>query len=165
MVDGVIGEGREPEVLALFQPYRLGQEVSAGFRLWNVTIEPRAIVVELRREEGVSALIRLVPLDATARERSSSFAILRQAGASNGDGAAAADALIVALTKNDAGGFWRPPETGVRRHSTSHIPRERARGIAWPLGLTAVFGALMFVIGRRQSLTSRPETRSKTRSV
>ena len=162
MADGVIGQGREPEVLALFRPYRLGHEVSGGFKLWNVTIEPRAIVVELRRDQS-AMFVKLLPLDPGSRERTKSFSIARESPSP--EASAAADALVAAVGNNDPGDFWRPPETGVRRHSSAHIPRERARGIVWPLALTAFFAALLVVIGRRRALTSRPEMARKPPSA
>jgi hypothetical protein len=100
----VIQAGREAEVLALFAPFGLGQEVRDGYRLWNVRIEPTRIQVELRDAADVPATFALV--HGHDGEHTASFSVRRDPSTKSGAAARATDALIDSAKKNDHGGFW-----------------------------------------------------------
>ncbi len=103
----VIEEAREKDVLGLFAPYTLGAEVSPGWRLWNVAIQPTRIVVVLKGPtEQPAELVLVHPNEAPDAERTPSFAALAPAG-DDPQVQGARDALLAAVRRNDDGKFWR----------------------------------------------------------
>lgn len=120
--DGVIGPGREGDVLALFAPYRLGDEVAAGWRLGGVNIEARRVVATLSPPEGEAATLTLELADRPdARARSASFALMRGGAA---EGAAALDALERAVREHDHGGIAATPAASSRHDADATAPPE-----------------------------------------
>lgn len=133
--EAVIEPGREGEVLALLAPYQLGREVAAGWKLWNVRIGSREIVIELTASSNETAQVTLSER-AGAAEHSASFDLRR-------DTNAATDALVAAIRNNDRGGFWRTPAARPAP-IVSH-----ARGTAWwPVGVALAVSAAMLWIAR-----------------
>lgn len=118
--DHTIGPGHEAEVLDLFAPHALGDEVAGGFRLWGVAIERTRIVVTVRGEGDVEGRVFLVhPDDAMeATATSESFAIERDRAAPTEAGAAL-DRLVLAVARNDEGGFWEVAEVTTEAPSPS----------------------------------------------
>jgi hypothetical protein len=105
--DLAIGPGNEATVLALFEPYTLGQEVSDGYALWNVALERTYIEVMLQAPDGRQTTITLrhvssAPLSA---DRSPSFVATRS-GEDDEGANRARNALFAAIQRNDHGGFW-----------------------------------------------------------
>lgn len=160
-----IGPGREAEVLALFAPHALGDELVEGCRLDGVQIEPRQIVVRLAGPSE-PVVVRLQPRSSRSDvPRSASFSF-------RGDGLdhPAALALMRAVRANDDGTFWEGeslvevlPDVldGTARGEGSfdlagYIGRNRiVRDSPWPSLLSAgaalVLIALSFVRRRRPS--------------
>jgi len=134
----VIEPGREREVLALFAPYELAQEVTPGWKLWNVRVGAQAIELELVGPAGEVSLLRLTEAG-DAAERSASFAIQRPQGNT------AVDGLVAALRKNDGGGFWHA------RVVTAEPPAPTdSAGFAWPVGVAVISAALMWWLAARK---------------
>jgi hypothetical protein len=116
-----IGPGHEARVLALFAPYTLGGEVTAGHRLWGVAIERTRVKITLRAVDGSDATLTLQHPDETVRSdaRTASFAVVF--GDEPGSGAVAARrALTAAITRHDAGGFWEAT-AGTTTERTSPV--------------------------------------------
>jgi hypothetical protein len=116
-----IGPGHEARVLALFAPYTLGGEVAGGHRLWGVAIARTHVNVTLRAADGSEATLALKHPDDTMRRdaRSGSFAIVY----GSEPGRAALDArraLVAAIVRNDAGGFWEET-AGTTTEATSPV--------------------------------------------
>lgn len=133
--EAVIEPGREGEVLALLAPYQLGREVAAGWKLWNVRIGSREIVIELTAGPNETAKVTLSER-AGAAEHSASFDLRR-------DPNAATDALVAAIRSNDRGGFWRAPSAGPAPVAN------RARGTGWwPVAVALAVSAAMFWVAR-----------------
>lgn len=145
-MSGSIEPGREREVLALFAPYELGREVKDGWKLWNVGIARQSIQVELRGPNELKAFLTLTER-VDASEASASFGITRDAGCVSGPARPAADSLVAALGKNDAGGFWRA-RTVSTEQSREASPSSPV-AVAWPLGVALVSVALMLWVARR----------------
>lgn len=106
----VIGPGREAEILGLMAPLKPSQEVSPGWRLGDVRIEPRGIVIQLR-SEAQSAELRLShPDDVSSPERTPSFVVQRDESLRSGAGAHAAPRLepLRALTPHSRDAVWLP---------------------------------------------------------
>ncbi|NUO52923.1 MAG: hypothetical protein HOV80_29100 [Polyangiaceae bacterium] len=136
----VIEEEREADVQALFEPYRLGAEVSPGWRLWTISIEPTQIVVGLQGPEQARAELTLVHHAArgASAERTASFAV--DLGAAPVPAAATAQReLVAALRKNDDGRFWR---------AIRPLPVGRGQGSGTPLfGRLLAFDGLVLLVG------------------
>lgn len=100
-----IGPGHESEILALFEPHGLGDEVAGGFALWNVAIERDRIVITLRAGDGRESTVTLMHPNVAPEgsERTASFAVV---GRASGGAARAQEALVTAIRQNDSGGFW-----------------------------------------------------------
>jgi len=147
----VIGEGREPEVLALFAPHRLGGEVSAGWRLWNVRIEPTAIEVELRGPGDEAATFEL-GRDPGA-ESTTSFSIRRSGSTASGAAAKATDVLVEAVKRNDHGGFWTTLPSAPSRAPAppSGPPVSLPVALAVPALLAALSAFAMWSMARRSA--------------
>lgn len=106
----IIKAGREQEVLALFAPYQLGQEVTPGWRLWNVNIRQTSIVVELHSQSEPPEVLALtlrhpVPKLDSAFTTTKNFQ-LSYGGSPPEAGLPAANALVEAIRKNDTERFW-----------------------------------------------------------
>jgi hypothetical protein len=116
-----IGPGHEARVLALFAPYALGGEVADGHRLWGVAIDRTRVQITLRARDGSDATLALQHPDDTIRSdaRSESFAIVY--GSEPGSPAQEARrALVAAIVRNDAGGFWEAT-AGTTTEATSPL--------------------------------------------
>jgi len=116
LADQVIGPGREPQVLALFAPSGMGDEVVRGYRLGAVAIRPREIEVSLEERTpstppSAPLVVRLVAHDAPlpdgmdAIAESESF-VLAADSALAGPQRAALVQLGARVRQNDHGRFW-----------------------------------------------------------
>lgn len=135
----VIEKEREGDVQALFEPYRLGAEVSPGWRLWTISIEPTQIVVGLQGPEQQRAELTLVHQAARGApaERTSSFAV--DFGPAPEPAAETSQrALVAALRENDDGRFWR---------TIRPLPVGRGQGSGTPLFRLLVFDGLVLLVG------------------
>ncbi len=113
--DRVIGPGQEAHVLSLFAPAALGDEVVTGYRLMDVSIRSREILLRLDPTSAPGAAarplhVRLVaveePLDgAVAFADSASFALVTDAQPSDSE-RAALEQLVTRVRENDDGSFW-----------------------------------------------------------
>jgi len=119
----VIEQGRESEVLGLFAPHKLEEELTAGWRLENVAIKWGSIDVELLHIESgeiVGFTLEHPQRADDGARRIGSFALVKLRGldegalgggegvAGPGGGAIAAlDMVLKAVERNDAGQFWR----------------------------------------------------------
>ena len=141
----VIESGREKEVLALFAPYELGGEVVSGWKLMNVRVAPDAIGVELEGPNGKTASFRLVHPDTAvpAAPRTRSFAVIRESAADQ-----AIAPLVVAVRRNDAGGFWKDAPAAAPRPSVPE-PDDAGGGLWFTLLITALGLSAVWVIARR----------------
>lgn len=145
----VIGPGREAEILGLMAPLKPGQELSSGWRLGDVRVEPRGIVIQLRSEAQSGELRLSHPDDIGTPERTPSFVVQRDESLRAGDGAAAADGIVERVRANDAGKFWgapAAPRLGPVRALTPH-----SRDAVWlPVAVTLVGAAAAWLArGRR----------------
>ncbi|MBP7682378.1 MAG: hypothetical protein KBB95_10815 [Deltaproteobacteria bacterium] len=113
--DRVIGPGQEDHVLSLFAPAGLGDEVVTGYRLMDVSIRSREILLRLDPTSAPGAAprplqVRLVALDepldgAVAFADSESFALVTDAQPSDSE-RAALEQLVTRVRENDDGSFW-----------------------------------------------------------
>ncbi|MBK6809610.1 MAG: hypothetical protein IPI43_31020 [Sandaracinaceae bacterium] len=113
--DRVIGPGQEDHVLSLFAPAGLGDEVVTGYRLMDVSIRSREILLRLDPTSVPGAAprplqVRLVALDepldgAVAFADSESFALVTDAQPSDSE-RAALEQLVTRVRENDDGSFW-----------------------------------------------------------
>ena len=113
--DRVIGPGQEDHVLSLFAPAGLGDEVVTGYRLMDVSIRSREILLRLDPTSAPGAAprplqVRLVALDepldgAVAFADSESFALVTDAQPSDSEHAAL-EQLVTRVRENDDGSFW-----------------------------------------------------------
>lgn len=145
----VIGPGREAEILGLMAPLKPSQEVSPGWRLGDVRIEPRGIVIQLR-SEAQSAELRLShPDDVSSPERTPSFVVQRDESLRSGAGAAAADGIVERVRANDAGRFWGAPAAPRLEPLRALTPH--SRDAVWlPVAVTLVGAAAAWLVrGRR----------------
>jgi hypothetical protein len=109
----VIAAGREKEIVALVAPYfGANKDVTPGFRVGDVDVQPRAIRFFVVSGDQKGA-IRLEHPDAAPKdaERSASFAILYE-NATEPRMSAALHALADVVRNNDKGAFW--PAVGPR---------------------------------------------------
>ncbi len=107
----VIEQGREQEVLQLFQPYQLTQDVTPGWKLWNVFIRAREIQVEIRGpgDPPQPCDIRLRHVSETDErtfDKSKNFAFYFPTAPSGACKQAALE-LVAAVKANDRSTFWR----------------------------------------------------------
>ncbi len=132
----VIEAGREQEVLALFAPYGLGDEVRPGWRLSDVRIEQTRIVARLAGPDEAEVEVRLEHPDEAedARAETRSFAVGWQGEAE------AARAVAEAVARNDRGRFWR---------MQARVRPDPEQALAWSRGSRAwVFdGTLWLLVG------------------
>jgi hypothetical protein len=103
----VIEPGREPEIVALFAPYALGEDVTPGLRLMWIKVEPTHIRAIVEDAGGPVATLRLdhtsrAPKDGRIGERSESFVLSGEP-----PGHPVLERLAGAVRGNDRGGFWR----------------------------------------------------------
>lgn len=107
----VIEPGREGDVLGLFTPYSLGQEIAGGYRLMRVRIEPTYIHVDLEGAGGQRAALSLHhPENAPeGSQRVGSFAVAVGSGALDpgSESGKAIARLLDAVRHNDRGSFFR----------------------------------------------------------
>ncbi len=137
----IIKAGREAEVLALFAPYQLGQEVTPGWRLWNVNIRPASITVELHSAAEPPEVLTLT-LRHQVPKLKGSFATTQNFQLSYDQpppesGLPAASALVEALRSNDTKPFW---------HHTAESDGVRPQLLVWatdPLLLLALLVGLI----------------------
>jgi hypothetical protein len=103
----VIRPGQEDRVLGLFAPYAPGGAVAAGWRLGGVAIRPDCISVTLQAaDERTSTLTLRHPARAPGGAvRTKSFAVVPD-DAQGADVAAARQAVVEAISRNDEGTFW-----------------------------------------------------------
>jgi len=137
----VIEAGREAEVLDLFSPYTLTGDVSDGYRLMNVRVEPTHIVCELVGPDGATASVRLDHPDHAEGPdgETASFAVRREA--TTDAGRSATDAIFFAVRDNDEGHFYR-------RHARPPTPTlERAVERLGSIGAWIRDGTLMCLVG------------------
>ncbi len=103
----VIVPGREAEIVALFQPYALGDELAPGWTLHSFAIDVATIKVWLAGPDQAYALVHLEHLDygpADARELECfALSVVEQPSGSE----AALAELAATLARNDDGSFWR----------------------------------------------------------
>ncbi len=153
----VIEAGREDEVRALFAPYTLTGEVTAGFRLMNVRIEATYIDCELVGPGDETASVRLEHPDyAEAPDgETASFAVRREA--SSEAGRRAADAVYAAIRDNDPGGFHRRRAQLPLPSVAQPIERLLANGWAIDGMVLCLLGLALFLVllGRELAKGSR----------
>ena len=161
-----IAPGREADVMQLFAPYELGDEVAAGYALWNISIETDRVEVQVRGPEGVAPSLVLRHRAAIETdERTRSFAIARAAHARDGPAGAAADALIARVTANDDGSFWSVPERSLVEQIGVAPDDARSGPLVWRLGSFALLalalgwslasGARLVLPGGARAVASR----------
>lgn len=143
----VIEGGREREILALFRPHQLGNEVTPGWKLWDVKVSPLEIRVECRGPGERRAAMRLIHSSAGEGVATKSFVIQRDSAADPA-GFPALDALSRAVAENDHGNFFRV--LGVPR---VEVTPNRTRFLTIPL-VTFVVGLAGMLLARR--FTNRP---------
>ncbi|MCA9626843.1 MAG: hypothetical protein KC766_04235 [Myxococcales bacterium] len=107
----VIEPGREKEVLALLEPFQLSQEVSPGWKLWNVVIRPREISLELHGPGDPPAKCLLGMRHFSERDsrtvgNSKNFSFYYATAPAAGC-RAAGEKLMAAVRRNEEAGFWR----------------------------------------------------------
>jgi hypothetical protein len=144
----VIAAGREKEVMALFAPHTLGHEVVAGWKLMNVRVQPDNIAVELAGPGGAFASFRLLHPDAAPSDavRTPSFAVVRETPAAADQAIAP---LVVALRKNDKGGFWREAPTVTAERSQPESD-DRSGGLWFTVLITVLGLGAVYLIARRR---------------
>ncbi len=145
----VIAAGREKEVMALFAPHELGAEVAPGWKLMNVRVQPDNIAVELSGPNGAFASFRLLHPDAAPSDavRTPSFAVVREAPAAADQAIAP---LVVALRKNDKGGFWREAPAAKPDHAAPDAD-DRSGGLWFTVLITVLGLAAVYLIVRRRA--------------
>jgi hypothetical protein len=147
----VLEEGREADVLALFLPHVLAEEVAhTGWRLWDVKIEATRISVHLKGPDEAGVEFFLVHPDAASAgsAHSKSFAF---APSSTEDPRArvAEAALVRAVQANDPGRFWRavrPLPTGYGGSSNNLHVRTSPLTDGLVLSLGAALIAILLAI-------------------
>lgn len=151
----VIEPGREREVVGLFSPYKMGGEVTKGWRLSNIWIGPTNIRVRIKGSKGKRAQFRLVhperPLESAFRTKSFKVILSIDTLTETG-GSRAVQLLIQALKKNDKGKFWR-----IHRRGTNS-PRRLGPIASWLNDgiLFLIFLLLLFVTLSVRQLRNEP---------
>ena len=132
----LVPPGHEDEVMALFAPYELGEEVTDGYALWGARIERDRIEVTVRGPSGVEpSFVLLHRVVHVGHERTASFAVARDAQAREGAAAAVAEALIAAVRANDDGRFWSAVQkTPLVPRVGGEASRGRSGPLAWRIG-------------------------------
>jgi len=104
----VIVPGREDEILALFEPHALGDELSPGWALASFSIEVSTVDLRLEGPDEATVELRLShPDDGPAHAielPSFDLEIVAREGGEGGD--AAVEALVARMKANDDGQFW-----------------------------------------------------------
>lgn len=137
----VIGPGREAEITALAAPFTLGGEITAGWTLQSIAIEPTTIRFVLQAAAGdeTAALTLHHPNSGPNGARPLPSFVLTEEGGP--ESAAARAALARALEANDDGRFW---ERAVRVDAHSG---ERAPAAAGCLYRTSPVGPVAIAAG------------------
>ena len=138
----VIEGGREQEILALFRPHLLGQEITPGWKLWDVKVSPLAIRAECRSPGDRRAALSLIHPSSGSGTATKSFVIQRDSAADPA-GFLALARLSEAVTANDHGNFFR--SLGVPR---VEVTPNRTRFVAIPV-VTFVLGLAAMWLTRR----------------
>lgn len=152
-----IEPGRETDVLALLAPYRPGAEITAGWKVWDVAIQPNHIEVGLRDPADRTLSFSLVhPTQAESNARlSPSFAVKWKQPIDGPQERAARDALLEAIRRNDDGKFWRVWRPISTRAGTE-IPVPFGRSLVSDGLLLSVVGALLALALALHVLASSP---------
>lgn len=143
----VIGPGREGEVVGLFAPHALGDEVRDGYRLRGVAIDRGVVRATLGRGER-TATVELHHPEAAPEDapRSASFAFVVEAP---DEARVAARALVDAVRANDDGSFWR--DVGTTAEARSFFTWGTSTWVSFVDGL----GLLALVLGLGLLLSAR----------
>ncbi len=153
----IIEAGREAEILALFEPYQLGEELPGGYRLMNVQVDVSSIQIGLVGPEDRRVSLRLTPpeLAPDAPEQTESFAIVHESGEEDADAQRAVRALLARVRANDDGHFYRrralPPDPTLNQAAQREGPWY-VDGLAL-CALALVF--FLFVLGRDVARSKR----------
>lgn len=131
----VIEPGRERDVVALFAPHGLGDEIAPGWKLWGIDVQRSKIRVSVRGKAGDRPCLVLrhpsaAPPDAT---RTKEFAVERLGSCPP----AVARALASAVQSNERGGFWRV-EAQDARVVHERTPQPPLRYVSWLLAALAL---------------------------
>jgi hypothetical protein len=118
-----IPPGREQDILALFQPYALGDDLDPGWSLYSFSIDRATVHVWVAGPSEAFAHLTLDHIDAAPEgsQRLEGFA-LTIVDSPPGSEAAVAE-LRATIKRNDDGSFWRGP---VVYASESNLPHDRA---------------------------------------
>lgn len=141
--------------MALFAPYRQGEEVTAGWTLWDISIEPHHIVVSLRGADQPDVGFRLVHPTQAKRgaPRTPSFAV--QLSVPEIAGALTAqEALLEAVRANDRGNFWRVRSPPTKSGST--VPQLHARALLSDGFAISLLGAVLAIFLAWHVLSTAP---------
>ncbi|PRQ03746.1 hypothetical protein ENSA5_12960 [Enhygromyxa salina] len=143
----VIVPGREAEITALFQPYAVGEELAPGWALHSFSLDVSTINVWISGPDQSYAQLSLdhldyAPPDARALDGFALKVVEQPPGS-----AAAVEALVAAIERNDDGSFWSTDVVYAGE------PREHPYDLAWDrkklvktLGIWARDG-VVFLVG------------------
>ncbi|MCA9574312.1 MAG: hypothetical protein R3B40_22855 [Polyangiales bacterium] len=157
----VIAANHEGQVLALFAPAGLGDEVVPGYRLMDVSIRATDVVVTLVGADESPLVLRLAASDEPLGEgtqvaETPSFRVV-SAVSLEGVARGTAEALAERIRSNDDGDFWDEVTTGAPPSNDGHV----ALGVV--AGLVVVFAVGLLV--RRARSRKRRASGSPTDST
>ena len=129
--------GQENAVIQLLHPYPLGGEVTPGYKLWTISIQPSSITIGIQGANGSESQFQLIhPKDANTKHDkplSTNFAI-RQTREYDAQVTEALIKLQQAIEKNDQLSLWVITEPDSNPGTSSRGWRRPAAGSLHSLG-------------------------------
>jgi len=105
----VIEAGRNSEIVALFAPTKLGDDIAPEWKLWGVAVHPTHVSVTAKHGAAIVPLFDLLHIDSgpPGSRTSRNFAIVPTYPAEPLSAMTAAAELMSAVERNDEGTFWK----------------------------------------------------------